>query len=172
MQFRVYVVYIAGALYVYKHSEVRLPEWDLDLDSHLPSAQQNEHSRAYNSDRNKQLTMRCVLDELSELPGDLETLLLELVVVALSSLRPLIRQQVVGETKKKKEMAIVGVDLIVSSVNGRLVPFILEFNNNPAIAGEDKNMSSSYRMHLLHLMQSIVMLACRGERRSVNSVMG
>lgn len=48
------------------------------------------------------------------------------------------------------EIAIVGVDLIVSSIDGR--PYIVEFNNNPAIPGPTKSMSSAYRCHLIEFI--------------------
>ena len=52
------------------------------------------------------------------------------------------------------EIAIVGVDLIVSSIDGR--PYIVEFNNNPAIPGPTKSMSSAYRCHMIEFITRLL----------------
>lgn len=69
-----------------------------------------------------------------------------------------------------QEMAIAGIDLMleISEQNPNsttsiertpeLTAYILEINNNPAMAGEEKKMSVKYREHLISFVKNILLL--------------
>jgi D-alanine-D-alanine ligase-like ATP-grasp enzyme len=53
------------------------------------------------------------------------------------------------------QVAIAGVDLLLDS---DLKATIVEINNNPAMPGESKNMSSRYKQHLIDFVGDIFQL--------------
>ena len=71
---------------------------------------------------------------------------------------------------KHQEMAIAGIDLMleISEENQNekkytdhapvLTAYILEINNNPAMAGEDKKMSVKYKDHLISFVKNLLLL--------------
>jgi hypothetical protein len=78
----------------------------------------------------------------------------------MSALRTCISKAVLSDRidAVQNELAVAGVDLIVSSVTGR--PYIVELNNNPAIPSESKEMSTEYKKHLHDFMSRLINLSC------------
>ena len=196
-QFRVYAVYSQQpkrAIYIYKQVEVRLPEWNVDLDNLLSNAtnclsgddgckSDLGTSRPYNEERNKALTDRVTMMEISrhlesELMlqdggcAQLQNKIVSHVANAMHALREHIAINTSSHAPSyraspssfpalgmlpRNEVAVVGVDIILSSVG---VPYILEFNNNPAMPQQHKQMSDAYREHLITLVTCMRELVC------------
>jgi hypothetical protein len=196
-QFRVYVVSCGERMYLYRSVEVRVPQWDDDLDAALSE----DTAREYNCSRNKERTHRMLLHELpdvhllAQVSGG-ETCFHQLVRRAMLLLKPAIdrnreRLQTIlldyshpfpdresflmsgagGDAVKvhfgecmgaaPTLMAVAGIDLLLGlpvESGAPAVPYIVEFNNNPAMPTADKLMSQSYRAHLIKFMQHLLAL--------------
>jgi hypothetical protein len=102
-QFRVYAVSCNNRIFVYKKGEVRLPEWNIDLDNAISSnislreeLSEDNHNisgeaRPYNDERNKTLTERHTVEEVEEI-RQLNPILIEHSILALQALRPTIEK--------------------------------------------------------------------------------
>ena len=56
-------------------------------------------------------------------------------------------------------MAFLGIDLVVEKIaDGTFRSYIVEVNNNPAMAPEAKKMSSKYKTHLIEFVESVIKL--------------
>ena len=196
-QFRVYCVYSQlpkKAVYIYNQVEVRLPEWNIDLDSLLGITSEKRLNdghdfdlcRPYNEGRNKTLTDRVTLMEISKqlelelglMEGESTKLQDKILSHVLHTMQAL-QEQIISNVKppeelpfpvsssstsftslsdlSRNEVAVVGIDILLSSTGQ---PYILEFNNNPAMPQQHKRMSDAYKEHLINLMSSIKKLVC------------
>jgi len=63
-------------------------------------------------------------------------------------------------------MAIAGIDLLVDQSSGNA--YVVEFNNNPAMPGPQKGMSSRYKDHLIHLAQDLITLGHVFDAKTIN----
>jgi hypothetical protein len=136
-------------------------------------------ARPYNKDRNKSVTDRYVFDEIKELLIGKE-IVRTCVHDAMIALKMPILNQIKGHSDiitsdeylhnndkfpcKHSEMAIAGIDLMLEVPLGHqngspvLTAFILEINNNPAMAGESKRMSKLYKEHLIDFAKNLIQL--------------
>ena len=134
-------------------------------------------ARPYNKDRNKSVTERFIFDELDDLLfTDAKHAVGNCVRDAMNALKIPILEQTLLESynesmnHKHQEMAIAGIDLMleISEENSNnekstvrapvLTAYILEINNNPAMAGEDKKMSFKYKDHLISFVKNLLLL--------------
>jgi hypothetical protein len=137
------------------------------------------NARPYNKDRNKSVTDRFVFDELEELLIGKE-IVQTCVHDAMIALKIPILNQIKGHSdvikndeclhnndkfySKHSEMAIAGIDLMLEVPSGQqndspvLTAYILEINNNPAMAGESKRMSELYKEHLIDFAKNLIQL--------------
>lgn len=130
------------------------------------------NARPYNEQRNKKRTNRLMLEEIESMEAGRETIR-ACVISAFSALKESIQARHITKAASKVNsirdenyvsMAIVGVDLLLSqqqsassNPNGfRAV--IVEVNNNPAMPGENKQMSVMYRAHLRDMVSAFMLL--------------
>ena len=179
-QVRVYVVRCNRQLYMYRNFEVRSPIWDstAEASGNAQEIVEKEYvgegtAIPYNSSRVKAETDRLTLSEVEELKDSYDAV--EVVVrKAFSSLREVINSHDDVELLNsfdcpdKSILGIAGVDLVVEHLTNEAAEdelirngfraYIVELNNNPAMAGSSKKMSSSYRDHLSDFVQSMALL--------------
>jgi hypothetical protein len=133
----------------------------------------NGNARPYNQDRNKTFTERFIFDEFKELLSAKE-IIRNCVKEAMVALRIAILHKINSDPELNsdsnpigKEMAIAGIDLMIdvpigydSNVRSKsvLTAYILEINNNPAMPGENKRMSVSYKEHLITFVKNLLLL--------------
>ena len=134
-------------------------------------------ARPYNKNRNKSVTERFIFDELDDLVyTDAKHAVGNCVRDAMNALKvPILKQTLIASSNesvnhKHQEMAIAGIDLMleISEENLHdenslvhapvLTAYILEINNNPAMAGEDKKMSFKYKDHLISFVKNLLLL--------------
>lgn len=206
-QFRGYLVICHGKLFLYKHYEVRMPLWNIDIDNTirrehelyknsalqsssmaatLTSARnrwsyevENEccgsgHARPYNEERNKSQTERFLLSEVfphethetesfSCVYGALRACLLHLARGIQASIEQ--HRNHALEAEIEASLAIAGVDLLVEELCDavgqvrRYQAYVVELNNNPAMANPDKHrMSQRYKLHLIEFAKNTMEL--------------
>lgn len=184
---RGYVIFCNGYTFVYNGLEVRLPSWDMDIESLLLEEAQrfggdscesgngpqqlwsdeveqeccgSSHARPYNESRSKHDTKRYLIDELVELIP-FTPQILDCLRQVFGALTPELRARhgiPPSHGEGAASMCVIGVDLLVSE-GPRVV--VVEVNNNPAMPRADKQMSSRYRAHLIQLVQGIANLGYR-----------
>jgi hypothetical protein len=122
------------------------------------------NARPYNEQRNKKETCRFMLEEIPELITARDEIV-RCVQTAFIALKDSILQRHLNylpeniDGVKEVSMAVVGVDLLAthySTDSHRIV--MVEVNNNPAMPGEKKQMSDSYRQHLIDMVDNIMQL--------------
>ena len=185
-QVRAYLVKCGGHLFVYHSIEVRLPTWASGEDTKqtdqrvaIDSAEFTGEGSAvpYNENRDKAGTMRYLLEELPEL-RQARKVVLDVMMQAAARVLSAEKGQFssiaapfVSDLGKKEEdedcnhnMAVVGVDLLVESGEGRGTrAYILEYNNNPAMPQRGKHrMSTLYEQHLVALAGHLITLGMVG----------
>jgi hypothetical protein len=194
-QVRAYIIECESQFFLYKDYEVRCPCWDLPLEETLKEEQEkysneenrqnerighwddpiedeccgrNGYGRPYNEKRNKKLTYRFMISELSELESTIPVITKTLIDCFVDLKALLLREKQEEEELKKVSkdssfpsvtFAVIGIDLLVSkNVMGDFEVKIVEVNNNPAMPQEGKLMSQLYLRHLIELQKSFVSL--------------
>jgi hypothetical protein len=194
-QVRAYIIECDSQLYLYKDYEVRCPCWDIPLEETLKEEQErfskeenrqqervdywedpvedeccgrNGYGRPYNEKRNKKLTYRFMISELSELKSSIPIITKNLIDCFQDLKELLLREKQEEEALKKAPdssipsvtFAVIGIDLLVSkNAMGHIEVKIVEVNNHPAMPQQGKLMSSLYLRHLIELQKSFVGLA-------------
>lgn len=114
------------------------------------------------------------MSELEEI-SFLQDMLIEFVRAALTALKPVIAENNgdsvaidksrVSQTFQFTSLGVVGIDLVVDEAHR---PYILEFNNNPAMPPPNKCMSENYRHHLVNFIRATVSLGLGNLNDSVD----
>jgi hypothetical protein len=119
----------------------------------------------YNERRKKSDTERLLLEEVTELASSRSEVLRVLLACVNALQQPILRQYQASkhpESTVTSSLAIAGVDLVVtnglSSSSSQFQAFIVEFNNNPAMADSSKRMSEKYRAHLCTFVSGLMIL--------------
>lgn len=139
------------------------------------------HARPYNRGRVKTETTRKLLEEVPEIVH-MKDAIHSCIRRAMTALQPVIAAELAATHSAaanvpvpptasfvKSEVAIAGIDLMletqpapstVTSLSSppMYIPRIVELNNNPAMPGENKNMSDAYRNHLIEFVGSVIQL--------------
>lgn len=210
-QIRVYLLLCEDELLLFDGIEVRLPQWNCDINNVLvreaavfardsldssaveaittgrrPWVEEVEeeccgegYARPYNEQRNKSQTERCLLEEISSL-ASARSAILDCTRRAFTALKPSIfeqhqRSQESSPERKTEEvhMAVLGVDLLVSrspkegiASEDTFRAVMVEVNNNPAMPGNGKRMSSLYRAHLVEMVAGIVAVGLQASSKA------
>lgn len=185
-QIRSYSVFVDNKMYLYNDFEVRVPIWeDIDSNAAVVSDAMSDaevsylgtsSARPYNQGRNKKETERYLLDELPELVGsaaairDASQRLLQSFKKSIYQRRSMPTDvltdnvfcsgsSVNSKISNLSECALLGIDLVVERTeSGHFKAYVVEVNNNPAIAPENKKMTSKYKDHLLFFVERVIKL--------------
>jgi len=177
-QVRAYIVMLNDMMYIYKNFEVRVPFWEGGDDDDVTECDvlkpkwsyevENElvgdgDAIPYNERRKKSETERLLLEEVTELASSRSEVLRVLLACVSALQQPILRQYQASkhpESNVTSSLAIAGVDLVVTngSSSSQFQAFIVEFNNNPAIADSNKRMSEKYRAHLCTFVSGLMIL--------------
>jgi hypothetical protein len=120
------------------------------------------NGRPYNEQRNKQRTTRYMLEELGDMNNARHAIVNCMIQVCQALRTHIMHQHTKTQNPNEVSMGIMGVDLLVSQPdiahdnNWRVV--VVEVNNNPAMPGSNKSMSSLYRQHLIDMMSAFFAL--------------
>jgi hypothetical protein len=178
-QIRSYCAFVDDKMYLYNTFEVRVPIWEVidNVTVFGDSMKEVEveyvgsgKAIPYNQGRNKKDTERFVLSEVEELTGSYESIrdtsrrLLDSLKEAILLRRKSHPSYSAFSDANKKingfsEMSLLGIDLVVEKVSdGSFKSYVVEVNNNPAMAPEAKKMSANYRNHLVEFVESTISL--------------
>jgi hypothetical protein len=161
-------------IYYYSTFEVRIPTWNEDIESTTTNTValgfDNEmcstsNAKPYNRNRIKSETGRFTLDEIladfSSSSYNIYDIIRQHVVQSMNDLQASIQNKfsTMATPPESNEfqltqIAIAGIDVMVDK---DYTPYIVELNNNPAMASEHKLMSDAYKLHLIAFVQNMVL---------------
>lgn len=154
----------------------------------------NTTARPYNKDRNKSSTERYIFDEIKELSIGKESIRNCVITAMIALKSQILNQTKKDRNNgnsntntndndsnniNRNEIAIAGIDLMLEISNCTdsnttsgstqistpvLTSYILEVNHNPAMPGENKKMSDSYRKHLIFFVESLIRLGLSDQK--------
>lgn len=160
---------------MYAPMEVRIPSWTQDEEAVITSVAvdfdqamcEGSDARPYNSNRIKSATARFTFEEVEELQTHgLQNRIKERIIASFQLLKSSITAKFTAAPKSNcaefelTQLAVAGIDMMVDKEYN---PYIVELNNNPAMAPCNREMSPAYRAHLIEFIQRLVLFAEQNE---------